>query len=347
MKKALSVALAACVVAGGVALTACNKTDGNGDRTFEYHVVDSKTIVGMVTGENPAADYCILPLNAASKVLGAGSAYQMLGTVTHGNLYFISTASEPLTVQNLSSLKGKTIGVVQLKNVPGLTLQVVLNKHEIGYQIIDSVQAPKDTDKVNLVAMDAENITPASGCDYYLCPEPAATAKINGTADKPVSFRSAGDLQELYGGENGYPQAVLVAKKGLAGDSVTGQLVSYLQANAQYLLTAQTADILSLLASVRTEGLAPAFNANNLSSDVVAHCSVRYVPSDDCKEEVNAFLGELIGVDPSSAKSVSEEFYYTGGFTAESTVKGTRTLYVPDGAPALAVLSALRENAEK
>ena len=57
---------------------------------FEYHVVDSSTIQTYVTGEEPAADFCILPLNAASKVLGTGTTYQMLGTVTNGNPLFSS-----------------------------------------------------------------------------------------------------------------------------------------------------------------------------------------------------------------------------------------------------------------
>ena len=52
--------------------------------TESYHVVDSSTIQTYVTGENPKADLCILPLNLASKLLGTGETYQMLGTVTHG-----------------------------------------------------------------------------------------------------------------------------------------------------------------------------------------------------------------------------------------------------------------------
>ena len=79
--------------------------------------------------------------------------------------------------------------------------------------------AEKATDKVNLIAFDPTNVTPAGGCDYYLCPEPAASTKIKGTASAQKHFRMAGDLQALYGGEEGYPQAVLVAKKSiLEGD---------------------------------------------------------------------------------------------------------------------------------
>lgn len=106
------------------------------DSHFDYHVVDSATIQTYVTGNRPTADFCVLPVNAASKLLGNGETYQMLGTVTNGNLYFLSTGDNAvLSADNLSSLAGKRIGVIQLTNVPGLTLQVVLKQAGIEYTI--------------------------------------------------------------------------------------------------------------------------------------------------------------------------------------------------------------------
>lgn len=248
-----------------------------------------------------------------------------------------------LTAQNLDSLVGKTVGVAQLANVPGLTLQVVLNKYDIDYQIIDSVQAERATDKVNLLAVDAADISPAYGCDYYLCPEPAATAKINGTKDKQISLVYAGSLQEAYGGTEGYPQAVLVAKKEIAGDTVTGNVVSAMGNAFQYLSTAQPQTILSLLDGVRTNGLKPAFTEQNLTKEVIANCSVRYTPAADNKLGVNNFLAELAAVNANAAAKVSDEFYYTGAFT-DAAAEGTRTIYAPDGAPALAIVEMLERN---
>ena len=173
MKHPVSLALGAIFLGAAVlGLTAC-KQDADTDKTysvyapdgapalalvnaiedkaekFEYHVVDSSTIQTYVTGEEPAADFCILPLNAASKVLGTGTTYQMLGTVTNGNLFFLSSEdNEDLTQDNISTLVGKSVGVVQLPNVPGLTLQAVLNKYDIDYQIVEN-DGEKATDKVN------------------------------------------------------------------------------------------------------------------------------------------------------------------------------------------------------
>ena len=98
---------------GAPALALVNAIEDKAEK-FEYHVVDSSTIQTYVTGEEPAADFCILPVNLASKVLGTGTTYQMLGTVTNGNLFFLSAEdNEDLTKDNLSTLVGKSVGVVQ------------------------------------------------------------------------------------------------------------------------------------------------------------------------------------------------------------------------------------------
>ena len=275
------------------------------DEDFAYHVVDSSTIQAYVTGETPQADFCILPVNLASKLLGNGSAYRMLGTVTHGNLYFLTVNGEALTSDNLSSLVGKTVGVVQLANVPGLTLQAVLNDYEIAYSVVGNDGALRD-DAVNLKALDASAVTPAGGCDYYLCPEPAASTK---TAKTPLVF--AGDLQELYG-EGGYPQAVIVAKSSLVGTDACDRMISYMQGSADYLASAKADTVVSLLGGKRTEGLTPSFTAENLTAEVIANCSVSFVKSADCKAEVNAFLEKLMTVKADAASAVSDEFYYLG-----------------------------------
>ena len=296
---------------GAPALALVNAIEDKAEK-FEYHVVDSSTIQTYVTGEEPAADFCILPLNAASKVLGTGTVYKMLGTVTNGNLFFLSAEdNEDLTQDNISTLVGKSVGVVQLPNVPGLTLQAVLNKYDIDYQIVEN-DGEKATDKVNLIAFDPANVTPAGGCDYYLCPEPAASTKIKGTASAQKPFRMAGDLQALYGGDEGYPQAVLVAKKSVleGGKDAVEAMLSYMEESGAYLETVTPETVLSALDGVRTEGLSASFNANNLTKEVIANCSVRFSPSGECKERVNAFLEKLIAVNESAAKAVSDDFFY-------------------------------------
>ncbi len=165
---------------GAPALALANAISETEGGAFSYHIVAASTIAARVTGENPAADFCVLPVNAAAKVLGKGTSYCMLGVVTNGNMYFLRTNTsqkELNSAASLRSLVGQTLGVVQLNNVPGLTLRVVLEREGVPYQILDSGKEPAE-DKVNLVAFaDASTVGPAAGCAYYLCPEPAATAK--------------------------------------------------------------------------------------------------------------------------------------------------------------------------
>lgn len=172
---------------GAPALALANAVSETEGETFEYHIVAAATIAAQVTGAAPKADFCVLPVNAAAKLLGKGTAYKMLGVVTNGNMYFIRTSTDQKKLDGkeaLSSLVGKKVGVVQLDNVPGLTFQAVLKKAGIAYQTVNSGVEPA-SDKVNLVAFqDAKTVSPAAGCDYYLCPEPAATTKV-------VNFKTA------------------------------------------------------------------------------------------------------------------------------------------------------------
>ncbi|MDE7158154.1 MAG: hypothetical protein K2N74_01120 [Clostridiales bacterium] len=280
---------------------------------YTYHVVDSSTIQSYVTGNAPAADFCVLPLNAASKLLGTGETYQMLGTVTNGNLYFLTTGSNAaITDENLSTLVGKTVGVVQLANVPGLALQVALKNHNVEYTIIGNDGATQ-SDRVNLKAVDGADVTPASPYDYFLFPEPAASTKVTATASAPKPFVAAGSLQALYEG-GGFPQAVLVAKKSVIQNdpaSVT-EFITFMDGSAEYLKTVQPATVLELLNDKRTEGLTPSFNAKNLTAQVLANCSVKFTASKDCKETVNAFLAQLIAVNANAAKTVETAFFYEG-----------------------------------
>ena len=170
---------------GAPALALANAVNEQGEgETFGFRIVDSSTIGAQVTGASPAADFCILPVNAAAKALGTGANYQMLGIVTNGNMFLLTTGENPsVTADDLTVLVGKTVGVVQLPNVPGLTFRAVLDKRGIAWQVLGNDVSPA-SDKVNLKAMDASSVTPASGCDYYLCPEPAASTKVAATAGK-------------------------------------------------------------------------------------------------------------------------------------------------------------------
>ena len=276
------------------------------DREVNYEVVDPSLISAYVTGENPKADVCILPVNLASKLLGLGEKYKMLGTVTHGNLFLLKSEGENVTRKNLSSLKGKTVGIINIAAVPGLTFKIILKDNGLEYNEIGNC-GEVDAEKVNLKAVTAEALT---GCDYYVVPEPAASTKVNNTA---LSF--AGSLQELYGESGGYPQAVLVAKSSLI-EKASGFIEKFVAAvteNSSWLLKDETMPeaIISAIEGRLTQGMSPTFTAANLTKGVIENCAISFVKSSLCKAEVNSFISKLISVNPSAASTVSDAFYYT------------------------------------
>ena len=114
----------------------------------EIHIVSADKIGALVSGKDKKADICILPINMASKLIGSGKEYKMLGTITHGNFYFLSKSEMIIDKENIGVLIGKTVGVMQLSNVPGLTFQSVLKENDIAYQIIQDT-SEKEQDKVN------------------------------------------------------------------------------------------------------------------------------------------------------------------------------------------------------
>ena len=123
---------------GAPALSMAKMMCANPDvgKSIDFHVVAANAINSCVTyaDEVNNADLCVIPVNAAAKLLGSGSRYQLLGGVTHGNLFIISSDGTRLSAENLAQkLEGKKVGVVNLSAVPGLTFKMILNKYDIAY----------------------------------------------------------------------------------------------------------------------------------------------------------------------------------------------------------------------
>ncbi|MCD7729099.1 MAG: hypothetical protein LUI60_04210 [Clostridia bacterium] len=275
-----------------------------------YTVVDSKVIATCVNGDSPKADVCILPVNAAAKALGTGTTYQLLGTVTHGNLYILSKDGTEITTSNLSSLVGKTVGVVNLSNVPGLTLEVIFKDNNIDYNIIGNGGSTSST-AVNLADIDSDNVMQdisghISDYDYFVVPEPAATLVSN-----KLSLSRVGNLQTLYGGENGYPQAVVVAKKSVieSDSAFITALTTQLSTTAEWVKTAEVDTIVSAInAHYDTTS---SLSANNLSSAVIANCAIYFTSAVDCKTEIQSFLSKYAQVATDGATyETADAFYY-------------------------------------
>ncbi len=281
------------------------------DDGITYLVVDANSIVARVTDKNEKdnADLCVLPLNSATKQLGDGSKYQMLGAVTHGNLFLISKNGEAqYTAENLRSLKGKTVGVLQLDKVPGLTFKTVLKKHGIEFYEGEQAQA----DKVRLVGMSSPKDMAVLQADCFLLAEPAVSAQTKN------GYQIVGDLQALYGGENGYPQAVLVAKKSLieSDGAWVRSFISSVKNSVAWLETASGAQIVSAVESHLDDlNYATTLKAQILDIEgVKARCGVRFEQSLSCAERASEYLALAKTVNEKLAVLPDGNFYCMTNF---------------------------------
>lgn len=334
--KKIAVAMAACLSFGLVALGGCGAEkipaeevtvympDGapalalaelmakdTEDDGVTYRVVDASMIASKVSGqvEEENADFCVLPLNAASNILGDGEKYQLLGLVTQGNMYLISQSETQ--IDDLSDLIGETVGVMQLANVPGLTLKAALNRQDVPWRTLtDGVAA--SAEEVNLKA--------ATGIDgkyeYYLAAEPLVSKTL---ANAQAGFHVVGDLQALYNGADstqvGYPQAALVAKRSIIEErgDWTKDFVADVAAAADWLQTATADGIYNAVTSHFEDGEHKAtFSAATLGKDTIARCGIKFAYAKNCRDRIDSFLTELVEIDAQKASLVNEKFYWLG-----------------------------------
>ena len=262
------------------------------DDGVSYYVVDSTVITSKISANESDnnADLCVLPVNVAAKRLGSGDEYQMLGLVTQGNMYLISN-KDVAAVETLSALKGETVGLAQIANVPGLTLKAALNRGGL-----------------------ANNGGVDGTLSYYLAAEPFVT-----TMTWSGKFRVVGDLQALYNGadsENkGYPQAVLVAKRSFLDKNKawTENLLSKLENGNAWLQQANEQDIyMSIVRHFEDSSHKPTFNLGVLTKDCISRCGISFAYAKDCSARVDEFLTELQTVNANMASTVEKDFYWLG-----------------------------------
>ena len=274
-----------------------------------YTVVNSNAITQQVSGG--VADICILPVNAAVQVAGSGETYSLLGTVTHGNLYMLSAKhpDEQITVSNLKSLVGKTVGCIQLSSFVGNVFKIILEDNDIPYTVVESVSDAK-SDSVNLIniAEPSTGITPAAEFDYMIGAEPLVTAK---TTAAPA-LKIVGDIQALYG-ENGFPQAVMLAKNSVIEQNgeFIADFISAVEANAEWIAS-DDADMTAIVNAINANygGATSSLNANNLNSTVISRCAIEFVSATECRQEITGFIDKLEAVTGTTL-TIADKFFYS------------------------------------
>ncbi len=172
-------------------------------------------------------------------------------------------------------------------------------------------------------ALSAEQI------DYGIVGEPAATAGAS------KGFGVVMDLQAEYaeatGNANGFPMSSTFIKGSLAANKTfVDALLAVLNENVTYI-TENAASMTQLLKSAGSTSAYPAAS--------IPRCNVGVYSAADVKADVNDMLKVLNGVE-----NVPDSVYYDEAqATEQGNGSGVLQLYVPDGAPALAVAKLVAE----
>lgn len=336
MKKILTVLLSIICVFGIIGMSACNPQeeidkrelsvnfvvpDGapalsiakliNDDASFggkvNYRIVAAENIKSFVVGSGEKADIALVPVNMASLLLGTGSEYKGVATVTHGNLYLLSKDETAVTSENASQmLKGKTVAVVNLANVPGLTVKAMLKKTGIAFT---EDEAEKNAENVLLTGIAGTDIAVklnTGAADYVVAPEPAVST-ITG---KVPAIKKVAGLHDIYGK---YPQAIMVVKSGFLEkhkDFII-KVFDAMTENAEWIVKnpAAAADAVK---SKLQEGATPSFSAENTTESSVKGCNIKPEPMNSSNiDEINAYIEAIMQFNGSSpvAKAFSENFF--------------------------------------
>ena len=269
-----------------------------------YRVVAAESIAAYVSGkeEEKNADLCVLPVNLAAKLLGNGERYQMLGVVTHGNLFLLGEG-EKISKENARVLQGKTVGVVQLANVPGLVTKAALLNLGLSYGELSDGGAISE-EKVNLKAAQPLSDLNTLGVDYLVAASPVA---------ERLGLPFVASLQELYGEGKGYPQAVLVAKNELVktNGKWLKDFLKTVRGGADWLKTTESETVYEAYRACLLEGLSPAFTAQTLHAKTIENANVYFTLAKDSKGEVKDFLERLQEVGAGKF-TIADTFFYEG-----------------------------------
>lgn len=287
--------------------------------TFDYHVVSANDITLALGRGEGTADFAVVPVNTASQLLRSGTEYKLLGSVTQGNLYLLAQkGSGQVTPDNfVSSLKGKTVGVVQLAKFPGLMMKATVRDYldyttgeRLQYNELTNGETPL-SNCVNLLPINPTQVGLLNDTvDYYMVFEPNASKAVSNVV---ANLEFVGSLQELYGRGSGYPQAVLMVRTSLveSDSALVKNFMTKMEQADDWVLTADSQVIYNAILSHATEGMSLMYNVENLNFQSIMRSSVSFERAVFCKNKIDELLLDLRSINM-NVQLMTDNIYYLG-----------------------------------
>ncbi len=256
------------------------------DGETDYKVVSSEDIGNYFATKR--ADAGVLPLNLATKMTD----YQIVSINTFGNLYIVGTSG-----QDITSLKGNTLHVINLNNVVGLTVRLMLNKCGIDYTMNDLQASSNNVVLKGANASDLAGAFSAGKVEFAVVAEPMCSKlmKIN------TNLKILADVQELYGK---YPQSAMVVKK---GRFTTAQINGVIAKMKQKVSVTDTFEIVT---AHLERGVVSAFTKDGLTAEVVARCNVGFMRASENKDFINDYIDKIIALQENAAQKLTDDRFF-------------------------------------
>jgi len=234
------------------------------------------------------ADAGVLPLNLATKMTD----YQIVSINTFGNLYIVGTSG-----QDIESLKGNTLHVINLNNVVGLTVRLMLNKCGIDYTMNDLSGNSTNVILKGANASDLAGAFSAGKIEFTVVAEPMCS-KLMKMND---NLKIIADVQELYGK---YPQSAMVVKRGKFTTAQVNDMVAKMQQEVS------ATDVFDAVTAHLEKGVVSAFIKDGLTAEVVKRCNVGFMRASENKDFINDYIEKIIDLQENSAQKLTDDRYF-------------------------------------
>ena len=171
--------------------------------TYLLPKANDRMMVEMMKG---TPDIAVIPSNLAAQLYQKQEEYKILGSVTSSSFYILGKTP----VKNVKDLKGKKIYSFGKGLTPDLVLQTILKHNQLNNQIeIQYLSSGMET--LQMYLQDKNS--------FVFLAEPVVSQAIVKSPETKILFSLEEEWKKQFPKTTGFPQAVVVVKKKLLGDT--------------------------------------------------------------------------------------------------------------------------------
>ena len=293
--------------AGAPSLALAKLVD-NASITDSLKVTPSIVSSDLIRAEALKSDFAIVPANMAAIISNGGYEYNLVGTITVGNMYIVAKETETFTLDNL---KGKMLYSIGQGSIPALIMQSVLTANNIEYEVSETPVEGKVAIKYLANPVLVKNSLAASeGQAYGYIAEPQVTQFVNANAVYMLA-----DMQDLWKQATnseikGYAQAVLIAKKSICDEKpeVVDAVIEKISNDIKQVYS-NPADAITSVNSIY-ENCFP----TGLDGIVLYHCNIKFLRASENVDFIYNTLKAAYDINPTSVggqvPAKDSGFYY-------------------------------------